>query len=266
MDTATSNDSSLIEGSSADDGAVSAVTFVLQASQPQLWQVSLSGDLPIWLSLLDDSGTPLQVPVLSGCPGSPSDLCTDCAGCSSVWCGCAIGLFPSPLLDAGVSLTWDGKRVAPTGTCGGAACGSLLVASPGRYGARMCGYAGGFGQFNCGGQVCVTVPFDYPSDAAVVGTLPAEVAQVLGGTLSGLSPGNSLWLTDGRQCQTVTLTHDGQFQFPWPLLTGQSYDVQVQFNPPGQTCAVTGGSGTVGMAPVQARVDCTASLPDGGSD
>lgn len=65
---------------------------------------------------------------------------------------------------------------------------------------------------------------------------------VVGGSISGLA--GSLTLQNGAA--TVVLTAGTtQFNFPAPAASGSSYDVTVNTQPTGQTCAVSNGSGVI---------------------
>jgi hypothetical protein len=69
----------------------------------------------------------------------------------------------------------------------------------------------------------------------------------VGGTVSGLS--GSVVLQDNGGDQ-VTVAADGSFRFPTALAAGAAYAVTVGTEPAGQTCSVSGGSGTVAAADV----------------
>jgi len=66
----------------------------------------------------------------------------------------------------------------------------------------------------------------------------------IGGTISGLSAGNSVTLEDNGS-DPLTLSANGSFTFATTVLAGNSYDVTVSAQPAGQTCSVAGGAGTV---------------------
>jgi len=78
----------------------------------------------------------------------------------------------------------------------------------------------------------------------------------LGGTVSGLTSGQSVTLTNVLDTVTVG---NGTFTFGVQLSTGTSYSVTAQ-NPPGMTCAVSNGSGTMPAANVtNVAVNCVAN-------
>jgi hypothetical protein len=85
----------------------------------------------------------------------------------------------------------------------------------------------------------------------------------IGGTVSGLSSGNSVTLLDNG-AGALKVTANGKFTFAKALASGATYDVTVSVQPMGQTCTVTGGSGTVGTANVTTvKVACSGG--SGGS-
>jgi hypothetical protein len=70
----------------------------------------------------------------------------------------------------------------------------------------------------------------------------------VGGTVTG-SGGAPFTLQDNGT-DTLPVQGDGPFQFPTQVLSGGAYDITVATQPPGLTCLVTNGSGTVGAADV----------------
>ena len=58
----------------------------------------------------------------------------------------------------------------------------------------------------------------------------------------------------------LSVTANGPFTFATPVAGGAAYSVTVKTNPSGQTCTVSGGSGTVAAANVtNVAVSCTAA-------
>ncbi|HOX44341.1 MAG TPA: hypothetical protein PK668_12130 [Myxococcota bacterium] len=83
----------------------------------------------------------------------------------------------------------------------------------------------------------------------------------VGGSLSGLAPGAALVLQDNG-ADDLTLTQDGPFSFPTPLLDLSPYSVTVLTQPthPDQRCAVSRSQGVVaGGAVVGLEVTCQTS-------
>ena len=79
----------------------------------------------------------------------------------------------------------------------------------------------------------------------------------IGGTVSGLS-GTVVLQDNGGD--DLSVSSNGAFTFATPLPTGAAYNVTVKTNPSGQSCSVSGGTGTVGLANVTGvTVSCTAS-------
>jgi predicted SpoU family rRNA methylase len=66
----------------------------------------------------------------------------------------------------------------------------------------------------------------------------------IGGTVSGLTTGKSVTLLDNGT-DSLTVTANGVFTFAKSVASGSAYKVTVKVQPPGETCTVTGGSGTV---------------------
>jgi len=78
----------------------------------------------------------------------------------------------------------------------------------------------------------------------------------IGGTVSGLTTGNSVTLLDNGG-DALKVAANGKFTFTTALATGAAYDVTVGTQPTGETCTVTAGSGTVGSANVTSvKVTC----------
>ncbi|MGP0020214.1 MAG: beta strand repeat-containing protein [Candidatus Sulfotelmatobacter sp.] len=81
----------------------------------------------------------------------------------------------------------------------------------------------------------------------------------VGGTASGLLTGASVTLLNNGT-DALEVTANGKFTFTTALASGAAYDVTVSVQPTGETCTVTGGSGTVGSANVTTvKVACKAN-------
>ena len=86
----------------------------------------------------------------------------------------------------------------------------------------------------------------------------------VGGSVSGLA-GTVVLQDNGGD--NLSLSANGPFTFGTALAGGAAYSVTVQTNPPGQTCTVSSGSGTIGSANVTSvAVSCTATTSASGSD
>ena len=82
----------------------------------------------------------------------------------------------------------------------------------------------------------------------------------VGGTASGLS--GTLVLRDNGG-DDLTVGGNGPFTFATPVAAGAGYQVTVKTSPAGQTCQVTGGSGTIAAANVtNVAVSCTTAPAD----
>ena len=98
------------------------------------------------------------------------------------------------------------------------------------------------------------------SNVTNVSVVCAPYTYTIGFTVSGLiSPASVTVLDNGGDAQTVS--SNGSFTFPTPLLSGASYAVTVGTQPAGENCTVTGGSGTVGLTNVTGIV--VACSPSG---
>lgn len=95
--------------------------------------------------------------------------CATCTG-APVGVGSGCGAIPS----AGVTASWDGFAITGgAATCGGGtACLASEFMPAGDYVVTMC--SGCVEQSPDAGVQCVSVPFQYPSSAEIVGTLPAR--------------------------------------------------------------------------------------------
>jgi 6-phosphogluconolactonase (cycloisomerase 2 family) len=90
---------------------------------------------------------------------------------------------------------------------------------------------------------------------------PPPPTYTIGGTLSGLA-GTGLVLRNNAGNDLVVAAPSSSFTFPTALASGAAYNVTVAAQPtnPSQTCAVTGGGGTVGSANVTAvQIACTTN-------
>jgi len=108
----------------------------------------------------------------------------------------------------------------------------------------------------------LTVTIPTINESITVTDTPGVQAQTttytIGGTVSGLTAGNSVILLDnGTISQTVST--NSTFAFATALASGAKYNVTVSTQPTGETCAVSNGSGTVGTANVTSvTVNCVA--------
>ena len=84
----------------------------------------------------------------------------------------------------------------------------------------------------------------------------------VGGTISGLSPGDSVSLQDNAT-DTSFFATNGTFAMNTPLATGKTYAITINGNPQipvAQTCVVMNGTGTVGSANVTTvTITCTTN-------
>ena len=97
------------------------------------------------------------------------------------------------------------------------------------------------------------------SNVTTVKVACATKTFTIGGTVAGLTTGASVTLLDNGT-DSLKVTANGAFTFAKPVASGSAYKVTVSVQPTGETCTVTGGSGTVGTANVTTvKVACAAS-------
>jgi len=95
-------------------------------------------------------------------------------------------------------------------------------------------------------------------DVTTVEVTCATAAYPVGGTVTGLV-GTGLVLTNnGGNAKAITA--DGTFEFSMPVASSGPFAVAIQTQPVGQTCNVSGATGTVGVGTVTSVVvNCTPS-------
>lgn len=82
----------------------------------------------------------------------------------------------------------------------------------------------------------------------------------IGGTISGLAPGQSIALRNGVTAENLTASALGAFSFQLRQSTGEPYAVSIFSQPAAQNCSLSNGSGTVGTGDVMnIAVTCGAS-------
>ena len=143
-------------------------------------------------------------------------------------------------------MTANGSFTFPTQLASGSAYSVTALTQPS---GQTCTVNGGTGTI---GSANVT-------SVAVTCTTNPPVTHSVGGTVSGL--------TGTRSCRTtardnLSVTANGSFTFPTQLASGAAYAVTVKTQPSGQTCTVSGGTGTIGSANVTSvAVTCTTNPP-----
>jgi hypothetical protein len=103
--------------------------------------------------------------------------------------------------------------------------------------------------------------------AACVGDGSHSEDAALGGSVTGLAAGSTVTLADNG-VTTLAVTGSGAFEFPEVLTPDSGYAVAVAVQPPGSTCVVANGSGTVdaNADPVQdVTVSCSPGVSVGGT-
>ena len=153
-------------------------TFQMGSAAGGEWFYSTSGDEePNWLTIFDAAGNQVVIQ-----PSENSGFnCSDCASGIPV----PIGFGGSSVRPGkGAVEGWNGVVFGGAGTCPGAGgCTPVTCAAPGHYVASMCACPTST-SLSSGciattpGATCLHVPFDYPSAAPVVGTLPGSDADI----------------------------------------------------------------------------------------
>ena len=91
------------------------------------------------------------------------------------------------------------------------------------------------------------------------------VPVTIGGSLTGLSSGNSVVLSLNGGSD-LTLNSNASFTFAGTILSGQTYAVSVKTQPTGQTCTVSNGGGTVPATNVtNVAVSCLTNVTINGA-
>ena len=155
-------------GSAGSPGTVS-VTFEVPGTKTYCQQGECGASSSVVIK--DASGNALM--------RYPGDCYTPCDTCQSLPCP-GYACQPQGYAVTGESFEWDGTYYAQS-TCGqGTSCLAHSYAKPGKYSAVMCATPGTLAPDanqvqQCtptGPAECVAVPFDFPADKSVTGTLP----------------------------------------------------------------------------------------------
>ena len=97
------------------------------------------------------------------------------------------------------------------------------------------------------------------SNGAVSSGNGGMMTYAVGGSVTGLAAGTTLVLQNNRS-DNLSVSANGGFTFPTRLASGAAYSVSVLTQPPGQSCAVANGSGSVvSAAVITVQVTCTAA-------
>ena len=94
------------------------------------------------------------------------------------------------------------------------------------------------------------------SITSVVVTCTASAS--IAGTVTGLASGLNLTLLNNGATELV-VPKDGTWSFPGTVSSGTTYNVTVKTQPIGQTCTVTGGSGTYTGASTAIKLTCASA-------
>jgi hypothetical protein len=176
----------------------------------------------------------------------PAFLSLNCAACAAAVALAGCGGTGE---DASIGGTLSGLASGLNVTLEDNATSSLVVTSDGNF------------QFGAllptGASYDVTVATQPTGETCTVtngsGTVPSDtnvtnvavtcaVTSSITGTLSGLAAGAAVTLSNGNVL--LPIAANGPFSFPGTLAAGSAYAVTVVTQPIGQTCTITGGTGT----------------------
>jgi hypothetical protein len=126
------------------------------------------GDGFWWYSVTTATGTPLRIFM-----GMLTTRCDMCSPNGSVPVGFQCSMVPAD----GITATWNGLVYGAQTTCVTSSgdhepCLEVTRVPPGSYRVTMCATRSSMDCLSGTDRVCVTVPFDYPVSAEVVGAVP----------------------------------------------------------------------------------------------
>jgi hypothetical protein len=91
--------------------------------------------------------------------------------------------------------------------------------------------------------------------------VPRTQEYFISGTLSGLTPGAQLTVTDNSDGDSVTLTANGPFSLSAPITPNSSYQLIVATQPVGETCSIANASGNGMTGNVTVNITCSVNMP-----
>ena len=113
------------------------------------------------------------------------------------------------------------------------------------------------------GQYCAVTNGSGPGTSNANVVINCVASYTIGGTVSGLSAGNSVVLKDNGGNAT-TVSANGPFTFSAAIANQSPYAVTVSTQPTGESCSVSNGSGTVAGANVtHVAILCTSTVAAG---
>jgi 6-phosphogluconolactonase (cycloisomerase 2 family) len=140
-----------------------------------------------------------------------------------------------------LTISQNGPAAFPTALAIGSAYAVTIATQPAN---QTCAVQNGAG----------TVQSGVPSPVAVTCAPPLYP---VGGSVSGVAGTGLVLLDNGGD--NLAIAANGSFSFATPIVTGGSYQVGIQTEPPGYACAVSNGIGTVTTGPVSnVTVSCSS--------
>lgn len=88
---------------------------------------------------------------------------------------------------------------------------------------------------------------------------PIAITHVIGGEVKGL-PTSAMVVLDNNGIDDITITANGRFAFPNPVVAGKRFEVKVKSTSAGHSCVVTQGSGTASASAASVQVTCSTNL------
>ena len=227
------------------------------ASGPFTFATSLVGGASYGVTVkTNPAGQTCTVSNGSGTVGSANitNVAVSCASAASYTVGGTVsGLSGTVVLqDNGgdnLSVAANGTFTFKTALAGGAAYSVTVKTNPS---GQTCTVSNGSGTVGTANVTNVAV------------SCASAASFTVGGTVSGLS--GTVVLQDNAR-DNLSVAANGPFTFATALAGGAAYSVTVLTNPTGQSCTVSGGSGTVGSANVTSvAVSCTTNTGTSAAD
>lgn len=100
-----------------------------------------------------------------------------------------------------------------------------------------------------------------PFTPATIVSLDVQFAYGVGGSVTGLAPGDEIILQNNG-VDDLAINTNGNFIFDTELADGTDYDVTILSSPQGYACFITNGTGTVAAAAISdIAINCISTAP-----
>jgi hypothetical protein len=232
-----------------------ADTVVLSANGPFVFPTAVASGGGYAVTVTAQPTNPAQTCSVTGGTGTVAGAAVSNVTVSCVTNTYAIGGMVSGLAGSGLTLqdnggddlivSGNGSFTFPTPVASGQTYAVTIKNQPSGP-TQTCTLAGDTGAVGAAAVTSVSVNC-------------ATNSYTIGGTVTGLTGGGLVVQDNGGD--DVAVSGPGTFAFATPVASGGMYAVTVETQPtnPWQTCAVTGGTGTVGNANVSAQIACTTN-------